>query len=640
MRAVVAIVLAGAIACGAERVESHERGLVIFGIDGMDWQLASDYMAAGRLPNLSALAERGGFFSLGTSTPPQSPVAWSDFITGTRSDAHGIYDFVHRDLATMLPVLSTTTARPPSWKISIGSWSFPLRGGDVELLRRGRPFWDDLSDGGVPSTIVKVPAHYPPEAETNVRVLAGMGTPDLLGTYGVFQLYTDDDAWRGKQLAGGRVHMIDFEGGQVARTAIDGPPNPFRPTGDAMSAPLEIAADKAHSVALVRLGGQERILVPGEWSDWMEVEFEPGMMMPAVSGMVRMRVISIAPRLLLYVSPINFDPTDPAQPISSPDDYAAELANELGRFGTLGIPEESKALESGVFSDADYLEHAAEILAERVRMMEFELARFRGGLLFVYFGTIDQVSHTFWRTLAPTLPPELQPLADVIPERYAELDAIVGDAIRTLPPGTDVIVMSDHGFSPWLVKANLNSWLREHGYLALSGGRSAGTLGDIDWTRTRAYSIGLNALYLNVAGREPDGIVTESERAQMLDDLESQLRQWRHPETGEAVVTHVERPKPTDLPERTPDLIVGYNRSYRASEASAIGGTDAALLAPNHGKWSGDHCMDPRQVPGVLFTSFDLARRQAGLVDLAPTILDYFHIPPSAHHEGKSLLEP
>ena len=80
---------------------------VVLGIDGLDPELLGGFMREGGMPAFAELAARGGLAPLATSVPPQSPVAWSDFITGTGPGAHGVFDFVALDRETLQPYLST-----------------------------------------------------------------------------------------------------------------------------------------------------------------------------------------------------------------------------------------------------------------------------------------------------------------------------------------------------------------------------------------------------------------------------------------------------------------------------------------------------------------------------------------------------
>lgn len=636
---VVALALAGCRDDADDRIRRPmERGLIILGVDGMDPEILRRVMREGRAPNLKRMAEQGGFIELATSNPPQSPVAWSHFITGHDSSHHGIYDFVHRDPVDLAPYLSTSRAEGPEDAIELGSLQIPLGAGEVVLLRDGLAFWELLEKANVPATIFKVPANFPPHEDWRSETLSGMGTPDLMGTYGTFQLFTDDPERAGRPASGGVVHRLDFGGGQKAVAHLAGPPDPFSAAGDDLELPLEVVVDRERDVALVRLDDESVILRPGEWSGWYPVRFPMVPLAGDAPGMVRLYLDSVRPFVRLYVSPINLDPLEPAMPISSPRSYAAEVARDAGRYYTQGMPEDTKALAADVLDDDAFLAQARSIFEERKRLLKRELDRFQGGLLFFYFSSIDQVSHVFYRAIKPGAPPEVAKYAHVIPDLYAEIDRVVGEVLERAGPNTTVLVMSDHGFAPYDRKVNLNSWLESRGYLALAEERGDGPLGHIDWSRTQAYALGINQLFVNLKGREAHGIVPPEEKDLLLRRLARELESFRDPDTGARVVSRAFVVEPGRHPDRAPDLIVGFARGYRSSDESATGMLSDAIVEDNTSKWSGDHCMDPALVPGVLLSSRPLAVREAALTDLAPTILTYFGADVPADMPGKSVL--
>ena len=429
-------------------------------------------MARGRMPNFARLAAQGRFGPLATTIPPQSPVAWSSFITGRDPGAYGIFDFVHRDPKTMTPYLSTTRTEPGRWNLRLFGWQFPLRPGRVELLREGEPFWNELEARHIPTTIMRMPANFPPSG-TATRELSGMGTPDILGTYGTFSFYTSDAAsFPAGSPSGGAVYHVSVQDGVVHGT-LDGPDQPFLTQPTAMHVPFTAEVDATREFVKIDVGAEERVLRVGQWSDWVPVSFavKPFQTLPAEA---RFYVKALSPSFELYVSPLNFDPLSPANPISTPAGYAAELARATGRFYTQGMPEDTAALKSGVFDTDEFLRQAAIAQDETLREYRYVLSRFDRGLLFYYFGDTDQVSHMMWRTLDPGHPAydaDDAAHAHVIPDMYAAVDAIVGETLKQLGPDDLLVVMSDHGFASWRRSFNLNSWLRDHGYLSAPSGR-------------------------------------------------------------------------------------------------------------------------------------------------------------------------
>ena len=624
------IVSVVAASCAQRHVKTGRRVLVL-GVDGLDYELVRDLMAQGRMPNFERLSRSGGFAPLRTTVPPQSPVAWSTFITGLDPGQHGIFDFIHRDPKTMEPFLSTSKAERSGRNLKLGPWQFPLSAGRVELLREGQPFWDALERQGVETTIVRMPANFPPSG-TATRELSGMGTPDLLGTYGTFSFFTSELLALDTRAAGGVIVPVTVADGVVNAT-IDGPDNPYRSAPQKTHVAFTAYVDSTREYAQLVVGAERRLLRVGEWSDWVPVEL-PLLPFQHLSGQCRFFLKALDPYFELYVSPINLDPIKPELPISSPAAYAAELARATGRFYTQGMPEDTKSLKTGILSPDEFLAQARITKEENLRQFRYALDRFDDGLMFYYFGHIDQVSHMMWRAMDPGHPAYTAadlPYRSVIPDLYAEIDQVIGDTAARLGPDDLLVVMSDHGFSSWRRSFSLNSWLRDHGYLVVrdpGAATDAGVFGNVDWSRTRAYGLGLNGLYINVRGREAHGIVEPGTRADLADEIARQLGEAVDPANGGRPVARVFRREDVfrvaGHEDIAPDLIVGYAKGTRGSDDSALGMVPRDVLTDNRDPWSGDHCMDPDAVPGILLTNRSLRQAAPSLERLAASIVAEF----------------
>jgi predicted AlkP superfamily phosphohydrolase/phosphomutase len=639
---VMAIAATLAIA-GCQSRPAGGRKVIVLGLDGLDYDVTRQMIESGLMPGLAKLAAAGGFAPLGTSIPPQSPVAWSSFITGLDPGAHGIFDFIHRDPKTMTPYLSTTKTEGASRTIGLGRWQLPLSGGQVELLRKGQPFWELLEAEGVPTTIIRMPANFPPSGSAT-RELSGMGTPDLLGTYGTFGLYTSEPfAFAGQTLSGGVVHQVKPRDG-VVRATLDGPDNPFLRAPEKVRAEFTAHLDRANQHAKIVVGAEERLLAVGEWSDWIPVSF-PLAPTQSLSGEVRFYLKGLDPFFELYASPVNIDPFEPAMPVSTPGSYAAELAGATGRFYTQGMPEDTKGLKTGVLTDAEFLAQARIAGEENLRQYRYVLDQFSGGLLFYYFGNVDQVSHMMWRARDPRHP-AYNAVADgpnraVVEELYRGLDVVISDTLERLGPEDLLVVMSDHGFTSWRRAMHLNSWLRDQGYLTLLDPNRAddpGLFGNVDWSRTRAYGLGLNGLYLNVRGREKDGIVDPAGREALANEIAAKLLAAVDPGTGLPAITKMYRREQVyhvaGNEDVAPDLVVGYAKGTRGSDESALGGLPREVFVDNTSAWSGDHCMDHETVPGILLSNRPLKRPAPSIQDLAASILAEFGVDGFPHRSS------
>ncbi len=616
---------------GGERDENkrNKPNVIILGFDGMDYELTARMIDEGRLPSFEQLADSGGFASLGTSIPPQSPVAWSDFISGTDAGGHGIFDFIHRDPKTMTPYLSTSIARPGTmW--GFGKWQVPslFNPGSVELLRKGNAFWTVLEEHGVPTTIIKMPANFPPSG-TAGHELSGMGTPDVLGTYGTFSLYTSDPFAPGTEsVNGGDVYQVEAKNGRID-TRLFGPDNPFLVEPTRVSAEMTVHVDQQTNAAKFVIGDEAFILEAGGWSEWIPVSFDliPTQALPAIA---RFYLRAVKPHFELYVSPLNIDPTAPIMPISTPDSYAKHLCNCTGYFFTQGMPEDTGAAKAGVLTVDEFLAQAEIAGDENIEQFKFILDEFDEGLLFHYFGNTDLVGHIIWRSMDPDHPAyvaeEDAKYAEVMPELYEKMDKVVGYTLEHMPKDTLLVVMSDHGFSPWRRAFHLNTWLKENGYLTLKDPDKAGEYySNVDWTKTRAYGLGINGLYLNLSGREKGGIVDPEDRDRMIAEIAGKLRAVIDPTTGKTAISKVYIREETYTDggylHIGPDIQVGYARGTRGSDESAIGEILPEVLTDNTDRWSGDHCMDHEAVPGILLTSRPLKKEATELKNLAAAIL-------------------
>ena len=530
------------------------------------------------LPNLNRLRHRGAFTRLRTTTPPQSPVAWSTFSTGLSPDRHGIYDFVHRDPATRAPFLSTDRTEGPRFTLPLGSFVLPLSPSRVVSLRKGQPFWWALSEHGIPTAVIRMPANYPPAAAGNQ--LSGMGTPDLRGTLGTFTYYTDDPEETSREVSGGVIRKVTITGNH-AILSLEGPPNVLRKDRRYATVNLEIDIDPDRPYARIKIGSTTLILQQGEWSPWIPAQFPLLTSAIATHGQFRLFAKQLHPGFALYVSPVNLDPASPALPISQPRSFSQSIAEEIGPYGTLGILEDTSALRQGVFDLPDFLTQSRSVLREESRLLDYSLRHYTGGFLFFYFSSIDQNSHILWGHHDPEL------LAI-----YRAIDAEIGKVMRA-QPDAQLIVMSDHGFAAFDRAVHLNTWLHNR--------------------NLPAYAIGLNGLYLTQPTQR------EAVRAALLA--------FRDPTTDRAVVETVENTHPSkDNAKIAPDLIVGYAPGYRASWQTALGEMGPSDVEDNTDAWIADHCIAAREVPGVLFTAPAMPLPDPALQDLSGAILKQFGV--------------
>ena len=595
---------------------------VVLGFDGFDPMLAERWMDEGKLPNFAALRAQGHYQRLGTTNPPQSPVAWASFATGEGPGGHGIFDFLRRAPDSYAIDFSIAEQTPPKHVVPMFGYRIPLGDGELKNRRQGTPFWVDAERNGQRATVLRVPVTYPPDPISHM--ITGMGTPDLLGTQGTYTLLATRRMSGAEN--GGRIVLAPVGEDGVVRAELVGPAHPLKPAAPPLALPLELRASEAGAV--LTIDGHATPLRVGEWSGWVRVRFDMGIL-GTIPGMLRAHLGEGFPRPLLYLSPIQADPLDSALPIASPPEYARALAERIGAYHTLGMPEETWALDQGHLGEAAWLDMVKQTLAEGEAMLRDALDRRDSELVIEVFVQPDRVSHMFWRGLDETHPLHAQASEQAraaIPWIYAEADRVLGETRARLDPVDRLIVLSDHGFASFRRAVHLNRWLAEQGHLVLRADADADAplFAAVDWSRTRAYALGLNGVSINRKGREPSGIVEADEAAALEQELIDGLLALRDPADGANIVHDVQRGAsiyPGAHAAEAPDLVVGYAAGYRASWQTALGATPSMLVEDNRQRWSGDHCIAPSLVPGVLFTSFRPTMAVDGIADLARLIL-------------------
>jgi len=612
----------------------YKRVLAI-GLDGLEPSLVETMLKAGELPHLARVRGTGGYARVGTTLPAQTPVAWSTFAVGANPGAHGIFDFLSRDPQTYLPEMAL-------YRHEDRGRFLPPR---AVNLRGGVPVWERLSRAGISSTVLRHPCTYPPDPFKG-RLLSGIGVPDLRGGFGSSSFFTEDPGAK----AGESEHVFRVAPGEGGRFRMV-LPGPVEVSRGELRVALEVEAVHGTAEAVISCpdGGFSVPAREGEWTPWVQVRIRQGLLQ-SVRGLVRFFLTSLEP-LRLFVTPIHFDPDAPLFPISHPWDYSAELRRVLGPYATLGLAEEHNGLTNGRFTEEAFLAHCLDVLHERRAMMHYELDRHEEGLFYCLFATPDRIQHMFWRFREPDHPANegrtpSGEMARVIEDYYRRCDDVVGEALEYADAETLVLVISDHGFTSFQRQVDLNAWLHENGYLALKGGVEPGEgagdlLRNVDWGRTRAYALGMAGLYLNLIGREAEGIVGVEDAPGLKEEIAGRLVTLTDPDRGgRAIRAAMAREAVYSGPyvDRAPDVLVGCAPRYRVSGASAMGSVGSRVICDNLGRWSGDHVVDPVAVPGVLFMSAPFREEAPTLADLAPTILEALGVPGGSGMEGGSLL--
>jgi len=597
-----------------QKTKTGKEKVVVIGFDGLEPRIVDRLLEKGRLPNFQRLKSQGTYSRLATTNPPESLVAWTSFATGSNPGKHGVFDFLKRDPKTYMPDLAFSEVSKPT--------------GRLKSVSKGIPFWRITRRKKIPTVLIHCPNAFPPD-KVYGRLFSGMGVPDIRGTMGTFSFYTTAELPKKKDI-GGKVFQVERKG-KVIDTSLCGPRDTSLGKPRDIMLPMKISINASNDRATIDLQKNHITLKEKEWSPWCRLTFKINVF-KRVHGICRLYLKSIEPEFELYISAINFDPENPPFAITYPRDYAKELAKKIGLYHTQGMPHDTWALNEGRIDEATFLEQAEVILTEREKMLDWELGRFKEGILFCYFGTPDSIQHMFWCFIDPEHPMYDAKRAalykGVIDKCYERMDAILGRVMNRIDDDTTLVVLSDHGFNTFRRVVHLNTWFRENGFLYLKDeAREEGRefFEDVDWSRTRAYSMGFGEIFINQIGREGRGCVEPGdETEEVKKEIVEKLSRLYDERFGQSVIKKVhDRGEIFWGPyiDDAPDLFVGYNVGYRSSWQTALGGAPKEIIEDNNRRWSGDHLFDPSLVPGILLVNRKIKSNNPRMIDVAPTIL-------------------
>lgn len=617
--------------------------VVVLGLDGMDPDIAEKFMAEGKLPNFQRLKDSGCFSRLGTTFPAVSPVAWSSFATSVYPGKHNIFDFLAPNRNYYIADLSSVHIGKVKHNLKIGKYRIPLGKPEIKLHRKSQPFWKVLGEYGIFSTILRVPITFPPEKFYG-NCLSAMCIPDLKGTQGSFIYYTSDRTQTGKMYEGERI-LVENKNG-VITSYFPGPANPILNEATPLRIPFKVEIIDSND-AVMHLPDQKIKMKIGQYSGWIKFRYRLGLGMK-ISGIARILIKSFYPHFSMYVTPINIDPEKPVLPISYPSIFSVYLAKLHGSFSTLGLAEDTWALNERIINEDDFIKQAYDIHEEREKMFLHSLKSSKHGLVVSVFDITDRIQHMFIRFMFDDYPvakdADIKKYRTIVEELYINMDKLLGKTLRSMGDDTVLFVISDHGFKPFMWGFHVNSWLHKEGYIVLKSGDESGAwFENVDWSKTRAYCIGMAGVYLNIKGREAKGIVAkDGEAAELRKEIKEKLVKFINPATGQPVLKDIFDSQEIfsgPYKENAPDLILGYNEGYRVSWDAAIGKVTKDIIEDNTKSWSADHCIDPRLVPGVLFLNRKINSDGPSIVDIGATILNLFGINPPAYMDGKNILE-
>jgi hypothetical protein len=435
------------------------------------------------------------------------------------------------------------------------------------------------------------------------------------------------------------VEILNKAGKDRYIAQLNGPSS--KKGGAAKAAKLDLQLELVDdSNARLIIGKQVVELGLGKWSPIIEISFKMGLFF-SIRSLTRAILTEVHPEIKLYLLPLQIHPLASPWRYATPKSLVNQAWKSSGAFLSLGWPQDTTALEEGCISDSQFLDLCSLILSERERVLMHLIESFDEGVLASVFDSLDRVQHMFRRHRP-----------DAVEEWYLKLDSLVGRITQRLADigkqGMNIFVLSDHGFADFEYKVHLNRWLTENGYLVTTNGNGAGSLDDVDWSKSRAYAVGLNSLYVNLAEREGQGSVMPEQYQDLVKNLQERLTKWQGPDGRPVVQQALLRDEAFDGPLTPygPDILVGYTPGYRASAETGLGKWKQIAVEPNVDHWGADHCMASLAVPGVIFTNQNLKGYPHPSYRDIPELtigksLDQTDIePPSTTHgEGKEVLE-
>ena len=553
---------------------------LLLGFDSFDPHIFEELAGKNQLPNLEKFSQQGGYSQLQVSSPPQTEVSWTSIATGVDPGGHGIFDFVHRDPASYMPYVSVLPMR----KSAVGEQFVPPY--------TARTFFEEAADMGYASTALWWPAMFPARQSLPVNTLPGLGTPDIRGQLGVGILFTTEEETLKKTTVG----KLTMTGKGCFAASLPGPQTPGRNGPQTIHIPISLEVLDPNSAKLM-IDGHQVDLRLGAWSEIVEMRFKAGMLFN-VYAITRFIAVSLQKEIRLYALPLQIHPLHSTWHYASSNSFAKKLWKDVGPYLTLGWPQDTTGLEDGCITDEQFLDLCQSIFERRIQILHYLMNDFREGVLGSIFDDLDRVQHMFFHDRR-----------DVVDDWYRRLDRFVGDIAARVDQWSGkyrFLILSDHGFSDFRNKVHLNRWLLENGYLFTQN--EGNDLSGVDWSKTVAYAVGLNSLYLNIAGREGQGVVSADHIENLLTELKSKLLDWKDGDQT-SVIQKIRLKHETYSGPYTrfgPDLVVGYAPGYRASAETGLGKIPALAIERNSDHWGADHCMDAEVVPGVIFANRDL----------------------------------
>lgn len=541
---------------------------------------------------------------------------------------------------------------------------------DVYMVRKGKPLWTILEEQNRGATVLRLPVTFPAEPLKG-NMISGLAVPDIRGTVGKPSIYSNDPAWDtgDNQFS---VAITQLEGAAPYQTSIMGPPNKlFYNEEDAAKAkregkpyphlkdlelPMTITTAADH--LMLEIDGEQYRVDLKQWTDWIvfPYRFNP---LISLKGAGRFYLDSLEDgKFKLYLTPIHLHPDNPL-PMSYPPDLAKKTWDQEP-YKTMGWALDTWCIGNDLMEEDHFLEDVDLTVTRYEKLLLDQLENHTGDLFIKVFSFTDRVGHVLWRFMDeghPIYEPDAGPkYQEVMRQTYIRMDKIVGKVMERIDfDTTALIICSDHGFASWRYQFNYNTWLVKNGFLVLKKNvlgqamelddleNSQSPLQYVDWSKSKAYSLGFGQIFINLKGREPEGSVDPSDYQAVCDEIAAGLRAYVDEGTGLKPIREVYHRDTIYRdydPAVTPDLRANTAILFRASWDTTLGGMPEDIVTLNTQNWSGDHCsLDPQDVPGILFSSMPIAKDNPKMADMAPSILEVLGVKTDIEMDGEMVFE-
>ena len=613
--------------------------IVVLSVPGLDPERVEEGMKDGWLPNFRRLRTNGTLISMVAPLPPSATATAASFLTGSGLERHRIAGDVRRGYQDGAPVPT-----PGAYRVD---WS-----ATEELFPRGAPEGYPaqfpmvrsnlsypslpalLNGAGLRTRILRSEIGFSALVGENTEVLGAGAMPDLAFGQGSYTFAKEDRSLPERQRTGRGGILLrslpsmsgrDFD---TFLVPVEGPPGmlPGRPDRIVTVVKVRLSPGRARGTAET---GEDLVeLVAGHWSRPLVLRFSIG---PSLDLFGRSRLY-LRPTgkksMELYIEPTDFVParTPPWLSLSYPEAWAGDLERLYGPLPRFSSPFPGDALVDGLLDGRDAAAALAASFAAQQRLMEAQLVEGNFDLFYQSFSLLEETA-----LVGPGANEEIDFFGRrvtrlrLLDAATAAVDKLLGAALAVMDSGklgeqVTVILLSPYGVSPALRFLDLNRFLVNRGDLFLSGSPELPFRERIDWSRSKAYSMGYGGVYVNLEGREPQGIVPRGEATSYISSLEADLLQVRDTVADENVVKTTWR-FTTFVPDLDshgfPDLMVGLGKGYTVDRSAGQFLRIGPLLgATGTGAGPGSAANAPVAVPGMLGIS------RVGLSVELPTVQD------------------